>query len=127
MSEIRNQSPDYRPRKLSLEDDKIIKLDGGNKLQQTPRGNNGNLDQFLIDNSPQKDHKAVFITEFMMLSSEDCSQNEEFLQQNKVTHILNAAGDVIPNVFDPMLMNDQAVKQILNEEGLENSNLFGKI
>jgi hypothetical protein len=60
-----------------------------------------------------KDHKAVIITEFMMLSDERCSMDAGFLDQNKVTHIINAAGDVIHNIFDPMLMNNQAVKDII--------------
>ena len=74
-----------------------------------------------------KDHKAVIITEFMMLSDERCSMDPGFIDQNKVTHIINAAGNVIHNVFDPMLVNDTAVKELIKQEGLTSCKLFGKI
>ena len=80
-----------------------------------------------MDNPPVKDHKACIITEFMMLSDERCSIDIGFLEQNKVTHILNAAGDVIKNVFDPMLVNDQATKDIIKSEGLTGCKFFGKV
>ena len=80
-----------------------------------------------MEDLPNKDHKAVIVTEFMMISTESCSFDPGFIEQNKVTHIINAAGDVIKNVFDPLLMNDQAVKEIIQAEGLMHCNLFGKI
>lgn len=43
-------------------------------------------------NPPVKDHKAVIISEFMMLSDERCSIDTGFIEQNKVTHIINASG-----------------------------------
>ena len=78
-------------------------------------------------NPPVKDHKAVIISEFMMLSDERCSIDTGFIEQNKVTHIINASGELIKNVFDDKLLNDQATKDIIKAEGLEKCKLFGKI
>lgn len=59
---------------------------------------------YKLDKSKKKKEgkcKAEMITEFLMISSDKVSADVKWLEANKVSHILNASGGRIKNVFDP--------------------------
>lgn len=87
----------------------------------------GNLDQSEIDDPSMKNSKADMITEFLMISSAKVSEDPKWLDSNKVSHIINAAGDQIKNVFDPEMIEDQEVKQIVEAEKLKQWKIYGRI
>ena len=107
-------------------DDSVLKLDKSKKKIVGKR--KGNLDQSQIDDPTYvKGHKADMITEFLMISNDKTSMDAKWLEQNKVSHIINAAGSLIKNVFDPKEMEDKEVKNIVEGEGLKQTKFYGKM
>ena len=48
-----------------------------------------------------------------MLSDQCCSFDANFIEENKVTHIINLQPDMIHNVFDPGQLNNREVQEII--------------
>ena len=59
------------------------------------------MDKSEIDDPQIRNGKADMITEFLMISTDKVSADVKWLEANKVSHILNASGGRIKNVFDP--------------------------
>jgi hypothetical protein len=79
------------------------------KAGEDKKKSNKNLDQHMVDNPPMKESGATMITDQVFIGDEDLSIDYSFLNNNKVTHILNAQADKILNVYDPDLKKNPEV------------------
>ena len=97
------------------------------KAGEDKKKSNKNLDQHMVDNPPMKESGATMITDQVFIGDEDLSIDYSFLNNNKVTHILNAQADKILNVYDPDLKKNPEVIQKLFEHKQAKSPLIGMI
>lgn len=74
-----------------------------------------NLEQYEVDNPPQKDNNTVMVTEQVFISDENTAYDPNFIKQNCISHILNLNPDAIANVFDPNRLRDAKVQQKFKE------------
>lgn len=79
-----------KTRGVAPEDEhKVIKIGTQNTNEQLTSEMGKNLDQYVIDNPPIKDHGGLMLTEFVIIGDQQTSFDSKFLQQNQVSHILN--------------------------------------
>jgi len=69
----------------------------------------------VIDNPPIKDHGGLLLTEFVIIGDQQTAFDSRFITQNQVSHILNTCGQLMPNIFDPLDMNNPKTKAKLEE------------
>jgi rRNA-processing protein FCF1 len=67
------------------------------------------------------------LTEFVMIGDQATSFDSKFLTQNQVSHVLNTCAHIMPNIFDPLEMNNPKVRAKLDETKQLTSPLIGKI